>query len=179
MTEPIALSEERLQIEAAQKDPARFAPLYDEHFERVYTYVARRVRDRSHAQDLTAEVFEQALAALPRYEWRGKPFAAWLYRIAGNAVADHFARTAREKSARPPDPSEPAEEEIAAAERRALLFGLVRRLPSDQRRVIEGRFAKEQSIREIAAEMGRSEGAVKQLQWRALQTLRQKLGPHV
>jgi RNA polymerase sigma-70 factor (ECF subfamily) len=179
VTEPIALSEERLRIEAAQKDPARFAPLYDEHFERVYAFVARRVRNRPHAQDLTAEVFEQVLVALPRYEWRGKPFAAWLYRIAGNAVADHFSRAARERSAPLPDPAEPAEEEIAAAERRAMLFRLVRQLPADQRTVIEGRFAKERSIREIAMEMGRSEGAIKQLQWRALQTLRQKLGPHV
>ena len=173
------LSEERLRIEAAQKDPASFASLYDEHVDRVYAYVARRVRDRSQAQDLTAEVFEHALAALPRYEWRGKPFAAWLYRIAGNAVADHFARAARERSAPPPDPGEPAEEEIAAAERRALLFRLVRQLPADQRTVIEARFAKERSIREIAEQLGRSEGAVKQLQWRALQTLRQRLGPHV
>jgi RNA polymerase sigma-70 factor (ECF subfamily) len=177
--EPPAETDEKLRIEAAQKDPDRFAPLYEEHFDRIYAFVARRVRDRSRTQDLTAEVFGRALAALPEYEWRGRPFAAWLYRIASNAIADHFAATARD--ARPPSPvsTEATEDEIGAAERRALLFRMVRELPPDQRRVIEARFAKEKSIRDIAGEMGRSEGAVKQLQWRALQTLRQKLGPHV
>ena len=179
MTEPTALADERLRIEAAQKDPARFAALYEEHFERVYAFVARRVRDRAQAQDLTASVFEQALAALPRYQWRGKPFAAWLYRIAGNAVADHFARSVRERSVPPPSPADPAEEEMAEIERRALLYRCVRELPADQRSVIGARFGEEKSIRDIARRMGRSEGAIKQLQWRALQTLRQKLGPHV
>jgi RNA polymerase sigma-70 factor (ECF subfamily) len=172
-----ALTEEKLRIEAAQKDPSRFAALYEEHFERVYAFVLRRVPDRSQAQDLTAEVFQQALAALPRYEWRGVPFAAWLYRIAGNAIADHHAASARERTAMPPE--EPPVDEIAAAEQRAVLFRLVLELPAEQRRVIEMRFANERSIRDVAQEMGRSEGAIKQLQWRALQTLRQKLGPHV
>ena len=172
-----AQTEERLRIEAAQKDPGRFAPLYEEHFERVYAFVVRRVRDRSEAQDLTGEVFQQALAALPRYQWRGVPFAAWLYRIASNAVADHFARTARERATAAAE--EPERDEVEAAERRALLFRMVNDLPADQRSVIRARFGGERSIREIAEEMGRSEGAIKQLQWRALQALRQKLGPHV
>ncbi len=176
--DPPVETQERLRIEAAQKDPSRFAALYEEHFERVYAFVVRRVRDRSVAEDVTADVFEQALSALPRYEWRGVPFAAWLYRISANAVADYFASTRRERDV-PPAEADPAGEEIAEAERRALLFRLVRELPVDQRAVIEARFGKERSIREIAIEMGRSEGAIKQLQWRALQNLRQKLGPHV
>src|SRR5258706_8675231 len=76
------MADERLRIEAAQKDPGRFADLYEEHFERVYAHVLRRVCDRTEAQDITADVFQQALANLKRYEWRGAPFAAWLYRIA-------------------------------------------------------------------------------------------------
>src|SRR5205814_9230954 len=95
------MADERLRIEAAQKDPSRFAELYEEHFERVYAYVLRRVCERSEAQDITADVFQQALANLPRFEWRGVPFAAWLYRIAANAVADHFQRTARQSSSPP------------------------------------------------------------------------------
>lgn len=59
---------ERLAIEAAQKDPARFAELYENNFERVYAYITRRVRDRHEAEDLTSEVFHQALAALPRFQ---------------------------------------------------------------------------------------------------------------
>jgi RNA polymerase sigma-70 factor, ECF subfamily len=75
--------DERLQVEAAQQDPARFAELYEDNFERVYAYFARRVRNRDEAEDLTSEVFREALACLPRFEWRGLPFVAWLLGIAG------------------------------------------------------------------------------------------------
>src|ERR1700683_1133675 len=72
-------AEERLLVEAAQKDTARFAELYENNFERGYAFVARRVSDRDAAEDLTSEVFHKALANLQRFEWRGAPFAAWLF----------------------------------------------------------------------------------------------------
>ena len=81
--------DERLLIEAAQADPARFVELYDRHVDRIYAYVSRRTGSRVVAEDLTSAVFEQALASLPRFEWRGVPFAAWLLRIAANALVDH------------------------------------------------------------------------------------------
>lgn len=167
---------ERLLIEAAQQDPSRFAELYEENFARVWAFVIRRVRDRSAAQDVTSEVFHLALANLKRFEWRGVPFAAWLYRIAANAVNDHFSRTAREQSAgdRLVESEEPRD--IEHIERRATLFRFVDRLPADQRRVLVMRFGQEQSIREVASALNRSEGAVKQLQWRGLQTLRAQMG---
>ena len=168
------MEDERLHIEAAQKDPSRFADLYEEHFERIYAYVLRRICDRTEAQDITADVFQQALANLKRFEWRGAPFASWLYRIASNAVADHFQRASRVSSAPPPDESS-ADEDYEEVERRAALFRSVDGLPSDQRRVIVMRFGEEKSIREIAQEIGRSEGAVKQLQWRGLQSLRARM----
>ncbi|MFY9977323.1 MAG: sigma factor, partial [Candidatus Sulfotelmatobacter sp.] len=68
-------ADERLLVEAAQKDPARFAELYENHFERVYAYVVRRVGDRTETEDLTSEVFHHALANLQKFEWRGIPFA--------------------------------------------------------------------------------------------------------
>ena len=163
------MEDEQGRIEAAKADPSRFAELYDEHFERVYAYVLRRVGDRSDAQDITADVFQNALANLSRFEWRGAPFAAWLYRIAANAIADHFHRKSR------PLPEAPPESGNEDVERRAMLFHSVDRLPADQRRVIVMRFGEEKSIREIAQEIGRSEGAVKQLQWRGLQTLRAQM----
>ena len=167
------MADERLRIEAAQKDPGRFADLYEEHFERIYAYVLRRICDRTEAQDVTADVFQQALANLHRFEWRGAPFAAWLYRIASNAVADHFQRMSRQSSAPPPESS--VEENYDDVERRAALFRSVERLPPDQRRVIVTRFGEEKSIREVAEELGRSEGAVKQLQWRGPQSLRAQM----
>lgn len=169
-------SDERLLIEAAQNDPSRFAELYEQNFHRVYAYVARRVRDRAETQDLTAQVFHQALANLGKFKWKGSPFVAWLYRIASNAIADR----ARQKVREPLDQEPPASESstatnLEAVERRARLFSAVDKLPEDQRRVIVMRFADEKSIREIAGELGRSEGAVKQLQFRAVENLRKLL----
>jgi len=167
-------SDEKDLVEAAKQDPARFAALYDAHFERIYAFIVRRVRDRAAAEDLTAEVFRHALASIRQFEWRGVPFIAWLYRIAANEIADHMKKIARETTDVLVD--EPAADEIEIVEHRAALFRLVNRLPSEQRRVIVMRFAEERSTREIATEIGRSEGAVKQLQWRALQTLRARMG---
>lgn len=171
-------SDERILVEAAQRDPSRFAELYERNFDRVYAYVSRRLTDRSAVEDVTAEVFRQALANLGQFEWRGSPFVAWLVRIAANAVTDHWRRVSREQPMFEADgpesaPSDPAS--IDAVERRALLFRLVRSLPADQRRVIEMRFAQEKGVREIARELNRSEGAVKQLQFRAIQSLRAQL----
>src|SRR6266403_555933 len=106
-------AEERLLVEAAQNDPAKFGDLYDRHFERIYAFVARRMRDRDKAEDLTSEVFHKALANLKSYTWTGAPFAAWLYRIAANAVADFSKRSAREPMnlEDPPEPRGGPEQE--------------------------------------------------------------------
>jgi RNA polymerase sigma-70 factor, ECF subfamily len=163
---------ERLLVLAAQSDPAKFVDLYELHFERVYAFIARRVRDREMAEDLTSEVFHKALANLRKYEWRGDPFVAWLIRIAANAVADQSKRSAREVATEDDPPDLSAAADLEAVEHRARLFRLVDALPEDQRRVIFERFVEQRSIREVADGLGRSEGAVKQLQLRALQQLR-------
>jgi RNA polymerase sigma-70 factor, ECF subfamily len=168
-------AEERLLVEAAQKDPARYAELYEINFERVYAFIARRVGDRDAAEDLTSEVFHKALTNLRRFEWRGGPFAGWLLRIAANAIADWAQRVGRELAV--DDPPElgadaTADVDLEEVEHQARLFRLVERLPADQRRVIAMRFAEDKSIREIAEALGRTEGAVKQLQFRGLQSLR-------
>jgi RNA polymerase sigma-70 factor (ECF subfamily) len=168
-------AEERLLVEAAQKDPTRFAELYELNFERVYGFIARRVGDRDAAEDLTSDTFHKALANLRSFEWRGVPFVAWLLKIASNAIADRSQRTGRELAVDdPPELSEEASADIdlAEVEHRARLFRLVDQLPADQRRVVAMRFAEEKSIREIAEKLGRTEGAVKQLQFRGLQNLR-------
>ena len=175
-------SAERALIKAAQLDRSRFADLYESNFERVYAYVVRRVRDRDEAQDITADVFHLALKSLPRFEWRGFPFAAWLFRIAANEIADRFKRIARRRvqervySFQESDAGGEDVSGIDEAERRGRLFGLVKRLPRDQSRVIVMRFAEQKSIREIATALGRSEGSIKQLQFRGLQNLRVRMG---
>ncbi|HEY1656908.1 MAG TPA: sigma-70 family RNA polymerase sigma factor [Candidatus Sulfotelmatobacter sp.] len=171
-------ADERLLIEAAQHDPARFAELYEHNFERVYAYIVRRVGDRSETEDLTSEVFHQALANLKRFEWRGIPFAAWLYRIAANLISDRWQRNRREMLADEPEQIEsvPANSaEFEEVERRATIFRLVDTLPVEQKRVVVLRFVEEKSIKEVAREVRKTEGAVKQLQFRALTTLRARM----
>ena len=168
---------EKLLVEAAQKDPRCFGELYQAHFEHVYVYVARRVRSRADSEDLTAEVFRQALANLAKFEWRGVPFRAWLYRIAANAIADRWHLRSREQGSPAADnPADlKAQIDLEGAETRARLYRLVESLPSEQRRVIGMRFAEEKSIREIAQQMKRTPGAIKQLQFRAIRNLREQL----
>ena len=176
MTATEADTAERLLIEAAQKDPARFAEIYELNFNRVYGFIARRVGSRDIAEDLTSDVFHKALAGLPRFEWRGVPFGAWLIRIASNAIIDRAKRVAKETNTSGVDePSKVSPKEIEELEQRARLFKLVDQLPPDQRRVIVLRFSEEKSIREVAHDLSRTEGAVKQLQFRALQNLRAQL----
>ena len=164
--------DERLLIEAAQRHPACFAELYEKNFDRIYAFVARRVRTREEAQDLTAEVFHQALASIRNFSFQGAPFASWLYGIAANLLRSHW-----QKIGRKPEAAETvlgdAEVEI---ERSLIVAQLLETLPPAQQRVLFLRFIRQKGIREIARELGRSEGAVKQLQLRALENLREKFG---
>jgi len=165
-------SDDRSLIEAAQNEPARFAALYDQNFDRVYAFFARRVSSRDEAQDLTAEVFHQALASIRTFKWQGAPFIAWLYGIAANVLSKHWTKQGKH-----------VEEELSGLssmggemERSVMLAKAVETLLPDQKHVILRRFVDQKSIREIAQELGRSEGAIKQLQLRALENLRAKLG---
>src|SRR5689334_18268756 len=93
-TEPY-VDEQRL-IEAAQRDPAQFGELFELHARRIYAFISVRVRGREEAEDLTSEVFHQALKNLKAYEYRGIPFSAWLFRIATNAIAQRGRDAAKE-----------------------------------------------------------------------------------
>jgi RNA polymerase sigma-70 factor (ECF subfamily) len=178
----IDTEDERQLVEAAQRDPSQFAALYERHVGRVYAFVFVRVHDRDVAEDLTADVFHKALKNLGGFEWRGAPFGAWLIRIAANAVADRRRRPSREASSAP-DARDALEAlqapEVPGAlddfEDRARLYRCVDELPEPQRTVIVERFAHERSLREVAAKLGKSEGAIKQIQLRALRTLRTRM----
>ena len=163
--------DERRLVAAAQADPARFLELYDRNFRRVWAYAIHRAADRAEAEDVTSEVFRRALESLPGYEWRGLPFAAWLLRIAANTLSHRWEKSGRETGDPPPEVAEPD----AHLERRAILFQLVERLPDVQRRVIELRYIEERSLVEVARDLGKTEGAIKQLQRRALENLRAEL----
>ena len=168
---------EQKLVEAAQRDPRCFAELYELHFHRVYAYAVRRLHTREEAEDVTSAVFHQALAKIKSFEWRGAPFSAWLLRIAANAIHDRWKSSARENSEPISGDGENDLEDVNAedAEQRAVLFQLVESLPEDQRRVVVMRFVEQKNIREIAQEIRKTEGAVKQLQFRALQKLRAQM----
>jgi RNA polymerase sigma-70 factor (ECF subfamily) len=164
---------ERHLIEAAQRDPSRFTELYEANFDRVYVFVARRTPSREDAEDVTAEVFHQALSGLASFEWQGTPFVAWLVGIASHLIAQRWQRAAKHIEVPADDLDTVAV--LEQTERQAMLSQLIDRLPDDQRHVIRRRFVDQRSIREIALELGRTEGAIKQLQFQAIENLRQHI----
>jgi RNA polymerase sigma-70 factor (ECF subfamily) len=169
-------TDERFLVEAAQRDPSCFAELYEQNFNRVYAFIARRVATREEVQDLTAEVFHQALAGISGFEWRGAPFVAWLLGIAAHVLSAHWQRNRKRQEILAEDLELAGSD--GSIERRAMIFQLVESLPDDQRQVIVRRFVEQRSIKEIAQEFSRSEGAIKQLQLRALRNLRTQLRSH-
>jgi RNA polymerase sigma-70 factor, ECF subfamily len=153
--------------------------LYDELVGPIYRYVAVRVRRREDAEDLTHLVFERIVAALPRYHHNGKPFAAWAFRIARNAVIDHQRRS------RPTEPlfaiDEPADGlglEALSLQREELreLRAAIAHLTPDQREALLLRYAAGLSADEAADVMGRRAGTIRGLTFRAIEALRRQLG---
>ena len=171
--------EESLVRRAQQNDQQALSRLYEEYFERVYRYVAIRVGNRLDAEDITSQVFIKVVQSLPSYKLRGLPFSAWLFRIARNQVIDHMRKHSvkiettwiEPLAISQEDPTKLAELNIAIDE----LVKALMLLTEAQREVIELRFAAELSIAETAGIMGKSEGAVKALQYSALVALRKHL----
>lgn len=167
--------DESALIAAACSDPDALAQLYDRTVPAVYRFAYSLVRDHAHAEDLTAEAYRRAIAALPRYEDRGRPFSAWLFTLVRNLAIDSGRRGAREMPLL--DHDVPADgwlgEALASAEDRDALHAAMARLNVDQRTVLVLRFGREWSCGKVAEEMGRSEAAVKQLSYRAFNRLRQ------
>ena len=162
---------------ARQGDAEAFGSLYDRFQPEILRYLAHRIGDPDTAEDLAQQVFLKAWQAVPRYESRGVPFKAWLYRMAHNQMVDYF-RTRRPttdlEGVDPPQESE-AEGIVIAAETSAVLDAALARLSEDHRQVLVLRFLMEKSAREIGEIMGRKEVTVRGLQMRALQALRREI----
>jgi len=159
---------------ASRGDADAFGKLYDLHLDVVYRYIYYKVADPSEAEDLTAQVFLKAWEAMPRYQWREIPFSHWLMRLARNAAIDHFrtARAHRELDegivSLEPDP----QGQFLHGERARELAVAIRQLPEDQRTVIVLRFLQDMDYAQIADLMGKSMGALRVIQHRALVALR-------
>jgi RNA polymerase sigma-70 factor (ECF subfamily) len=168
---------ERLVAKAARGDTRAFTRLYDAFADRVYGFVKLRVRDVRDAEEIVETVFLKAWQALPGYEERGLPFTAWLFRIARNAVIDEVRRSGREPQTLPDTEAEALPGDIRVDESvMARLDGervreTVALLTEEQAAVVTMRFLWGVSVKDAAAVMMRSEGAVKALQHRALRTM--------
>ncbi len=164
---------------ARSGDRAAFAELYDTHVDSVYRYLMYRVREPSDAEDLASEVFTRAFANIHRYKWQGKSFLAWLYTIARNAVTDRRRRdrpTVELDNAYGLAAQGPTAHELAVrGEDVEALRGAVKHLTGEQQEVLVLRFVENLSSREVANILGKNEGAIRALQFRALGRLRKIL----
>jgi RNA polymerase sigma-70 factor (ECF subfamily) len=169
-------AEEALVRRAQENDQEAFAQLYEAYFDKIYRYLMLRIGNEMEAEDMTQQVFLNALQSLGSFRWKGAPFSAWLYRIAHNQAVDHLRK--RKKRA-----SVPLDESLASSgdsphsttELKMDIEELLRaagRLTEAQREVISLRFSSELSIAQVAKVMGKSQGAVKALQHSAIVALR-------
>ena len=171
---------DRLVTEARDGDPWAFGMIFDHYHEAIHRFIASRVNRPTDAEDLTQLVFVKALEALPRYESRGIPFGGWLFRLARNAVIDH-ARTRHDHAdldtiaGRAHGDAGPEEMAAVRQELDAVAAALAS-LTDEQREAIELRFFAGLSAREAAEAMGKQEGTVRGLQFRAIAALRRQLG---
>lgn len=173
---PDELDEERRLIDAAQRNPAQFAALYERHVDRIYAYLYSMTGDPELARDLTAATFAQALEDLPRLQLRGVPYSVGLYRVAATLVVRSHRRPEalalrEQQRSREPGPPTVVEQSLRDQAVRDAVSGL----PDDQRQAVVLRFGGDLRNREIAQIMGRGEGAVQLLTFRALTALRRQM----
>lgn len=171
--------EPALALAAAAGDRRAFAALYERHLDAVYRYCFFRLRSVAEAEDMTADVFHRALVAMPRYEPK-RPFLAFLYRIARNAIVDR-ARAARPDApfedalAHPSETPGPEAHAVSADEAQAVRTA-IRELSPLQQEVVILRFIDGRTTKEIAALTGKRESTIRGIQMRALASLRGILG---
>lgn len=160
---------------AQQGDKQAIGKLYRLHVDVIYRYIWARVRDDSVTEDLTAQVFLKALEGLPTYEPRGKPFVAWLYRIAYARVVDHWRKQERRVEV-PLEDTLPAhgprpEDLLDVESDWVTAIDLLAQLTDDQQDVVILRFIGEMSMAQVAETLGKTVGATKAIQYRALASL--------
>lgn len=162
---------------ACDGDADAFGQLYDHYVKGIYRFIYYRVGSQQLAEDLTADTFTRALRSIAKYTWQGKDFGAWLTTIARNLIIDHYKSSrsrlelVTESIPEGPTTAPSTEQDVLATLTNESLMVAVNGLPSEQRDCILMRFIQGLSIAETAAAMSRSEGAIKQLQLRAIRNL--------
>ncbi|HMQ61671.1 MAG TPA: sigma-70 family RNA polymerase sigma factor [Flavilitoribacter sp.] len=173
------MQEEWLEIQAAQKEPARFRPLYNRYYEPIFRYLYQRTIDEDLTADLCSQVFLKAMQRLGEYTFMGVPFSAWLYRIAANELAQHYRATQKKRvvgidDANLSDMIEEMEEE-SPEWMRNLLVQALDGLKEHELDLIEMRFFEQRSFREIAELLDMTENNAKVKTYRILERLKKKL----
>ena len=169
-----------LVARAQQGDRSALEELYLIHFDRIYSYLHMSVGNRHDAEDLTTQTFLKMLEAIGRFRWQSAPFSAWLFRIAHNLAIDHFRARKRVQPEEDVPEQDGAEESSAEDQAldsmgRAGMLELIDRLSSEQRQVLTLKFLFGFVNAEVAGILGKTEGAVKSLQHRALASLQKEL----
>src|SRR4051812_35669071 len=171
----------RALVERAQKgDRGALEELYLIHFDRIYSYLHMSVGNRHDAEDLTTQTFLKMLESITRFRWQSAPFSAWLFRIAHNLAMDHFRATRRwqpeEEVPEPPGEEEPsAEAQALQSIGRQSMLELIEGLSEEQQQVLTLKFVFNFPNAEVATILGKTEGAVKSLQHRALVSLQKQI----
>jgi RNA polymerase sigma-70 factor (ECF subfamily) len=171
----------RLLVEQAQQgNRDALEELYLLHFDRIYSYLHMSVGNRHDAEDLTTQVFVKMLESIGKFRWRSAPFSAWLFRIAHNLAMDHFRANKRwqpEEDVPEPDPGDrsAAEEEALESIGRESMLEMIGKLSHEQQQVLTLKFVFNFSNAEAATILGKTEGAIKSLQHRALASLQRQL----
>jgi RNA polymerase sigma-70 factor (ECF subfamily) len=177
---PIAAEVRRL-VERAQKgDRQALEELYLMHFDRIYSYLQMTVGNRHDAEDLTNQTFVKMLESIERFQWRKVPISAWLFRIAHNLAMDHFRANRRwQPEEEPPEPEDSAElsaeDEAFHSIGRQSMLAMIEGLSEDQQQVLTLKFVFNFPNGDVATILGKTEGAVKSLQHRALASLQREL----
>src|SRR5438105_4660769 len=172
----------RLVERAQQGERSALEELYLLHFDRIYSYLHMSLGNRHDAEDLTTQTFLKMLESIGRFKWQSAPFSAWLFRIAHNLAMDHFRASRRwQPEEEVPEPAPPeessAEEEAMQAIGRQSMLELIEDLSSEQQQVLALKFVFNFSNGEAATILGKTEGAIKSLQHRALVSLQKQIAP--
>ena len=176
-------NEAELVKRAKQGDQKAFSDLYEEYFDKIYRYIVLKIGNETEAEDMTQQVFLNALQSISSYKWQGFPFSSWLYRIAHNQVVDHLRKRSKQPATLQEelpiasdgrggiDPEQVTERNFSIEQ----LLRATEKLTVAQREVISLRFTSDLSTAEVAKIMGKSLGAVKALQHSAILALREAL----
>lgn len=178
--EPAYATEQSLAAGLASRDPEAWRQLFDEQYDRVHRYAYIRTGNAADADDIASATFAAAAKGIGSYEFRGAPIAAWMFRIAHHETADLLSRRARRPAANLERAgvaeTVPAADEIGASDERLDIATALGKLKPEHRDVLMLRLVEGRSVAEVAALLGKSEGAVKVQQMRALEAIRRVMG---